>query len=265
MPKEPEDLDVAGLLKGIYHYADAPEVSGNGDAPRVQLLASGVGFPWIQKAQQLLADDWGVAAELWSVTSWNELARDARRGREVVAEPPRGGREGPVRDQRAGGRGRSVRRGERLHARRTPADRALGARRLPRARHRRLRLRRHPPGRAALLPGRRRERRRRDPAGTGRSAARSSPRWSPRRSRSTASTTRPPSPTSSRKAATRDRQCAGLAAGATPRGMSRSCSASSASSPRRPGHRGPRPPAEGPRRDPGRARRWSSSWPPPGP
>ncbi len=76
-PKEPENLDVEGLLKGIYHYADAPEVSGNGDAPRIQLFASGVGFPWIQKAQQLLADDWGVAADLWSVTSWNELARDA--------------------------------------------------------------------------------------------------------------------------------------------------------------------------------------------
>ncbi|MCW2806533.1 MAG: pyruvate dehydrogenase, partial [Marmoricola sp.] len=76
MPKEPENLDVQGLLKGIYHFADAPEVTGNGDAPRVQLLASGVGFPWIQKAQQLLADEWGVAADLWSVTSWNELARD---------------------------------------------------------------------------------------------------------------------------------------------------------------------------------------------
>jgi pyruvate dehydrogenase E1 component len=76
MPKEPENIDVQGLLKGIYHFADAPEVSGNGDAPRVQLLASGVGFPWIQKAQQLLADEWGVAADLWSVTSWNELARD---------------------------------------------------------------------------------------------------------------------------------------------------------------------------------------------
>ena len=76
-PKEPDDIDKEGLLKGIYHYADAPEVSGNGDAPRIQLFASGVGFPWIQKAQKLLADDWGVAADLWSVTSWNELAREA--------------------------------------------------------------------------------------------------------------------------------------------------------------------------------------------
>jgi pyruvate dehydrogenase E1 component len=75
-PAEPEGLDVEGLLKGIYHYAGAPEGLPD-DAPRVQLMASGVGFPWIQKARQLLAEEWGVAAELWSVTSWNELARDA--------------------------------------------------------------------------------------------------------------------------------------------------------------------------------------------
>jgi pyruvate dehydrogenase E1 component len=74
-PKEPEDLDVEGLLKGIYHFAGAPELPE--EAPRVQLLASGVAFPWIREAQRLLAEEWGVAAELWSVTSWNELARDA--------------------------------------------------------------------------------------------------------------------------------------------------------------------------------------------
>ena len=75
-PVEPDDLDVEGLLKG-----DLPRriaVAGlPDDAPRVQLLASGVGLPWAQKAQQLLADDWGVAADVWSVTSWNELSREA--------------------------------------------------------------------------------------------------------------------------------------------------------------------------------------------
>jgi len=39
-------------------------------------LASGVGVNWALKAQQLLADDWGVRASVWSVTSWNELRRD---------------------------------------------------------------------------------------------------------------------------------------------------------------------------------------------
>jgi pyruvate dehydrogenase E1 component len=32
--------------------------------------------PWILEAQQLLAEDWGVSADVWSVTSWSELARD---------------------------------------------------------------------------------------------------------------------------------------------------------------------------------------------
>ncbi len=76
MPKEPDDLDVDGLLRGIYHLTTPPE-GLPADAPRAQLIASGVGLPWIQKARQLLADDWGVATDLWSVTSWNELARDA--------------------------------------------------------------------------------------------------------------------------------------------------------------------------------------------
>jgi pyruvate dehydrogenase E1 component len=74
-PVEPENLDVEGLLKGVYHFADGPDLGP--DAAKVQLLASGVGFPWIKEAQQLLAQDWGVSADLWSVTSWNELAREA--------------------------------------------------------------------------------------------------------------------------------------------------------------------------------------------
>jgi pyruvate dehydrogenase E1 component len=75
-PAEPANIDAEGLLRGIYRYAPAPSDLPE-NAPRVQLLASGVAFPWIQEAQRLLAEDWGVAAELWSVTSWNELARDA--------------------------------------------------------------------------------------------------------------------------------------------------------------------------------------------
>lgn len=74
-PVEPEDVDVEGILRGLHHVSVPPE--GSDDRPRAQLLASGVAYPWIEKAQQLLAEDWGVAADTWSVTSWNELARDA--------------------------------------------------------------------------------------------------------------------------------------------------------------------------------------------
>ncbi|MGE5720512.1 MAG: pyruvate dehydrogenase (acetyl-transferring), homodimeric type, partial [Nocardioidaceae bacterium] len=52
-PKEPENLDVEGLLRGIYHVDVPPEVSGNGsNPPRVQLMASGVAFPWAAEAQR---------------------------------------------------------------------------------------------------------------------------------------------------------------------------------------------------------------------
>nr|WP_269439165.1 pyruvate dehydrogenase (acetyl-transferring), homodimeric type [Arthrobacter sp. zg-Y820] len=70
-PKAPAELDVEGIIKGIYLLAPAKI-----DGPRAQLLASGVAVPWALEAQQILADDWGVSADVWSVTSWNELRRD---------------------------------------------------------------------------------------------------------------------------------------------------------------------------------------------
>jgi pyruvate dehydrogenase E1 component len=75
-PAEPASLDVPGLLRGLYLYAQ-----GSGDGPRVQILASGSGMQWALRAQELLAQDWGVVADVWSATSWTELRRDA-----VVAE-----------------------------------------------------------------------------------------------------------------------------------------------------------------------------------
>jgi len=75
-PVQPDDLDVDGLLKGLYLYRAAPQVSGD-DVPRAQLLASGVAMSWALEAQRILAEEFAVAADVWSVTSWNELARDA--------------------------------------------------------------------------------------------------------------------------------------------------------------------------------------------
>ncbi|MGH3436079.1 MAG: pyruvate dehydrogenase (acetyl-transferring), homodimeric type [Sciscionella sp.] len=72
-PAEPEDLDLAGLLRGLYRYRSAPEGTG----PRAQILVSGVTMPDALKAQQMLAERWGVQADVWSATSWGELRRDA--------------------------------------------------------------------------------------------------------------------------------------------------------------------------------------------
>lgn len=89
-----------GILKGLYRYrpADLAALSTNPVAvatgapaiatdpvraasraaiPRLQLLASGTAIHWVIEAQRLLAEEWGVAADVWSAPSWTELRRDA--------------------------------------------------------------------------------------------------------------------------------------------------------------------------------------------
>ena len=71
-PEEPANLDVEGLLKGIYLFRTGERQRKKNS----QILASGVAVNWALKAQELLQKDWGVSADVWSVTSWNELRRD---------------------------------------------------------------------------------------------------------------------------------------------------------------------------------------------
>ena len=70
-PAEPEGVDAEGIVRGIHKISNNP-ASGH----KAQILASGVAVPWAYEAQQLLSEDWGVSADIWSVTSWNELRRD---------------------------------------------------------------------------------------------------------------------------------------------------------------------------------------------
>jgi pyruvate dehydrogenase E1 component len=71
-PAEPANVDVEGLLKGLYKLK-----AGDGGVIPAQILASGVAVPWAVEAQQILAEEWNVRADVWSATSWNELRRDA--------------------------------------------------------------------------------------------------------------------------------------------------------------------------------------------
>ncbi|MGK4904133.1 pyruvate dehydrogenase (acetyl-transferring), homodimeric type [Streptomyces albus] len=64
-----------GILKGLYRYREAEGLAA--DAPRVQLLASGTAIHWALGAQRLLAEEWGVAADVWSAPSWTLLRREA--------------------------------------------------------------------------------------------------------------------------------------------------------------------------------------------
>ncbi|MDY6869050.1 MAG: pyruvate dehydrogenase (acetyl-transferring), homodimeric type [Actinomycetota bacterium] len=85
-PAEPENLDVEGLLRGIYRYRAATETKSY----TAQILVSGVAMPSALKAAEMLAADWDVAADVWSVTSWNELNRDGVQvERELLRHPDR--------------------------------------------------------------------------------------------------------------------------------------------------------------------------------
>jgi len=73
MPKDAEE----GIIKGMYLF-DSVETKGKKKTPRVQLLGSGAILNEVRAAAELLKDDWGVASDIWSVTSFNELARDGQ-------------------------------------------------------------------------------------------------------------------------------------------------------------------------------------------
>jgi pyruvate dehydrogenase E1 component len=103
MPAMPADLDREGVLKGIYRF----QAAANGKA-LVQLFGSGPILNEALHAQRILAEQYGVAADVWSVTSYNELRREAlsveRWNRLHPAEPARvpyivralEGAEGPI-------------------------------------------------------------------------------------------------------------------------------------------------------------------------
>ena len=72
MPAMPEGLNPEGILKGIYRFK--PAAKGNA---AVQLFGSGPILNEALRAQEMLAEKYGVAADVWSATSYNELRRDA--------------------------------------------------------------------------------------------------------------------------------------------------------------------------------------------
>ncbi|MCP1673230.1 pyruvate dehydrogenase E1 component [Natronocella acetinitrilica] len=76
-PSMPKGVDPEEIVRGLYRYRNAPAAKGK-QRPRVRLLGSGTLLQEVIAAADLLADDWGVDAEIWSATSYSELERDAR-------------------------------------------------------------------------------------------------------------------------------------------------------------------------------------------
>jgi pyruvate dehydrogenase E1 component len=84
----------ADLIKGLYRYAVHTPQNVNGQAKgSVRLLGAGTILREVIAAAELLADEWGIAAEVWSATSFAELSREAREverfNRLHPGEPPR--------------------------------------------------------------------------------------------------------------------------------------------------------------------------------
>ncbi|HXZ83880.1 MAG TPA: pyruvate dehydrogenase (acetyl-transferring), homodimeric type, partial [Myxococcota bacterium] len=61
-----------GILRGMYLLQEGPAKA----RLKVQLLGSGTILRSVLKAAELLQQDWGIASDVWSVTSFNELRRD---------------------------------------------------------------------------------------------------------------------------------------------------------------------------------------------
>jgi pyruvate dehydrogenase E1 component len=73
-PGLPEGAE-EGILKGMYLFREAEDVSE--DAHRVQLLGSGSILREVIAGGALLQEDFGIAADIWSVPSFTEVRRDA--------------------------------------------------------------------------------------------------------------------------------------------------------------------------------------------
>ncbi|HEX2344328.1 MAG TPA: pyruvate dehydrogenase (acetyl-transferring), homodimeric type [Vicinamibacterales bacterium] len=72
MPQMPEGVR-DGILKGMYRFSSA----GGGQKARIQLLGSGAILNEVIDAQKILGEKYGVPADVWSVTSYTQLAREA--------------------------------------------------------------------------------------------------------------------------------------------------------------------------------------------
>ncbi|WP_155829494.1 pyruvate dehydrogenase (acetyl-transferring), homodimeric type [Gordonia alkanivorans] len=83
-PAKPEHVDHEGIVKGGYLFQKAPE---NKEYP-ANILVSGITMPDALRASELLAEEWNVGADVYSVTSWSELARDGiRADRQALRDP----------------------------------------------------------------------------------------------------------------------------------------------------------------------------------
>jgi len=74
MPDMPDGVE-EGIIRGMYKFRTVEARPGK---HRVQLLGSGAIMNQTLRAQQILAEQYNISSDVWSVTSYNELRRDAQ-------------------------------------------------------------------------------------------------------------------------------------------------------------------------------------------
>ena len=150
MPAMPEGAR-EGIVKGMYRFSK----SANGKSKlKAQLLGSGTILNEVISAAKLL-ENYGVAADVWSVTSYNELYRDANGAERWNMLHPGEKPKVPYVTQCLGETKRCHRRGLRLSEGAAGVDRPMDASSCAIAWHRRLRAQRRPKASARVLRGRR--------------------------------------------------------------------------------------------------------------
>jgi pyruvate dehydrogenase E1 component len=78
MPEMPAGCE-EGIVRGMYRVATAdPQHGESKKTLRVQLFGSGPILRETLRAQQVLADRFGIASDVWSITSYTQLRRDAQ-------------------------------------------------------------------------------------------------------------------------------------------------------------------------------------------
>ncbi|ELI9683257.1 pyruvate dehydrogenase (acetyl-transferring), homodimeric type [Vibrio vulnificus] len=77
MPAMPEGAE-EGIRKGIYKLESYAPQGTTGSKGKVQLMSSGTIMNEVRKAAQILSDEYGIASDVYSVTSFNEVTRDGQ-------------------------------------------------------------------------------------------------------------------------------------------------------------------------------------------
>jgi len=102
MPEMPAGVE-EGIIRGMYKYKSVESSKSGAKGPRVQLFGSGAILRDTLRAADILAEKYDVASDVWSITSYTQLRRDAQEcERWNMLNPDKTPRKSYVEEQLAG-------------------------------------------------------------------------------------------------------------------------------------------------------------------